>query len=247
MKTSSKCLDCYRKARAEYMRKFNSNPDNREKKNNRDKKRYNENKKEIREKINTEYHTNPEKRKKKQEQDKKYNEKVKADPVKLEKKRESGRKSTNKIRNTPDGLEKSRAQCRKYGKNNRDKINSRRKERRKNNEQERLADNLRHAVRRVIKSAGIQKTWKGEITKELTSSILLKIGPRPDDTYHLDHIIPISLFDLTKKEHRDLANSPDNLRWLPGKENLEKSDSIVLEIIKSSQELINIAKQINLI
>lgn len=172
---------------------------------------------------------------------------INEDPVKLEKKRESGRKSANKIRNTPDGLEKSRAQCRNYGKNNRDKINSRRKERRRNNEQERLADNLRHSVRRVIKSAGVQKTWKGEITKELTSSILLKIGPRPDDTYHLDHIIPISLFDLTKKEHRDLANSPDNLRWLPGNENLEKSDSIVLEIIKSSQELINIAKQINLI
>lgn len=163
MKTSSKCLDCHRKKRAEYMRKFNAKPENREKK------------------------------------------------------------------------------------NNRDKINSRRKERRRNNEQERLADNLRHSVRRVIKSAGVQKTWKGEITKELTSSILLKIGPRPDDTYHLDHIIPISLFDLTKKEHRDLANSPDNLRWLPGNENLEKSDSIVLEIIKSSQELINIAKQINLI
>lgn len=247
MKNSSKCLNCHRKEKAEYMKKYNSIPKNKQNKKKRDSEYYNKNKKEIREKTNNEYHTNPEKRLKKQEQDKKYIEKVKSDPIKLEKRRESSRKSKRKIRNTTDGLKKSREQCREYGKNNRDKINKRRRERRKNNDQERIADNLRKSIRRIISSQGIKKTWKGEITKELSQEIFDKLGPRPNESYHLDHIIPISVFDLTKKEHRILANSPDNLRWLEGEENLEKSNLILLELINSSEELISIAKQIGIL
>jgi len=265
MKTKTKCKECHKKKRAEYMRNYNAVPENNEKRNkNRrdiqhsdplakekkresDKKYYEKNKQEIRAKYNHEYHTNPLAKEKKRESDKKYSEQVKNDPVKLEKRRESARKSAKKRRSTPEGIEKAREQKRRYCKNNRTKINDYRKEQRKTNEQFRLADNLRKAVRRVISAHGIQKTWKGEITKELTQAIIDKLGPRPTPDHHLDHIIPITAFDLRLKEHRTMANDPENLRWLLGLENLSKKDKIDLDLINESPTLICFAKLIGII
>jgi hypothetical protein len=78
-------------------------------------------------------------------------------------------------------------------------------------------------------------------------AILNKLGPRPDKTFHLDHIIPLSVFDLTKKEHRLLANSPSNVQWLPELENCSKNDYIDLDLIRSSPELLKIAQTIGLV
>ena len=99
---------------------------------------------------------------------------------------------------------------------------------------------------KILNKQGIQKTWRGEISQELTMAIINKLGPRPDSSFHLDHIIPLSVFDLTKKEHRLLANSPENLRWLPGEENCSKNDFIDWPLIKSNPDLLNIAQIIGL-
>jgi hypothetical protein len=64
--------------------------------------------------------------------------------------------------------------------------------------------------------------------------------------YHIDHIIPISVFDCDNVEHIKLAHSPENLRWLIGKENLEKSDKIIWELIEASPKLLEIASKIGL-
>lgn len=75
------------------------------------------------------------------------------------------------------------------------------------------------------------------------NKIFNKIGPRPKD-HHLDHIIPISKFDLNDPEHVKAAWSADNLRWLQGRENILKRDSIIFELF--TPELTEIAKMIGL-
>ena len=56
---------------------------------------------------------------------------------------------------------------------------------------------------------------------------------------HLDHIIPISIFDLDNPEHVRLAHLPRNLQWLPGSENIHKSDDI-LDYVYENSELVYI-------
>jgi hypothetical protein len=70
-------------------------------------------------------------------------------------------------------------------------------------------------------------------------AIFDKLGPRPGKEYHMDHIIPVSVFDFDISEHVRLATSPENLRWLVGGENLEKRASLIDEIYENP-ELVNI-------
>ncbi len=79
------------------------------------------------------------------------------------------------------------------------------------------------------------------------SEIFKKLGPRPYKNMHIDHIIPLAAFDLDNPEHVRLAHQPENLRWLPEKENLSKNDSIDIELICCSLKLLAIAKLIGLI
>lgn len=89
------------------------------------------------------------------------------------------------------------------------------------------------------------KNGKTETCKEYGidfEAIYKKIGPKPGKNYHLDHIIPISLFQFDNKEHVRLAHCPENLRWIPGKENLEKAYKIIPELIKGNVVLEEICK-----
>lgn len=89
------------------------------------------------------------------------------------------------------------------------------------------------------------KNGKTETCKEYGidfEAIYKKVGPKPGKEYHLDHIIPISLFQFDNKEHVRLAHSPENLRWIPGKENLEKAYKIIPELIKGNRVLEEICK-----
>jgi len=54
--------------------------------------------------------------------------------------------------------------------------------------------------------------------------IYTKVGPRPDIRYHLDHIVPLSAFDLSDERQITEAFSPENLQWLKGIENIRKSN-----------------------
>lgn len=75
-------------------------------------------------------------------------------------------------------------------------------------------------------------------------SIFDAIGPRPSDDYHLDHIIPISKFNLDIPEHVRLAHMPCNLRWISSFENISKNDKILIELF--NQDLKEIATIIGL-
>lgn len=77
-------------------------------------------------------------------------------------------------------------------------------------------------------------------------AIYNKIGPKPEGNYHLDHIIPVSVFDFDIHEHVKLCNSPENLRWVPGEENLEKWNKIYVDLIEADEKLIRICEVIGL-
>jgi len=65
------------------------------------------------------------------------------------------------------------------------------------------------------------------------SAIYSRIGPRPSKKHHLDHIIPLTLFNLSNPEHVRLANIPNNLRWVKSEVNLKKNKSIQIDLISS--------------
>jgi hypothetical protein len=131
--------------------------------------------------------------------------------------------------------EKVRASENKYYKNNRDKIISRKMEFRRNNIQDRLSNNLRKGIGRVIKG---QKG--GSAVKDLGCSIEdfviyieLKFLPGMNwDNYgkygwHIDHIVPLVSFDLTDREQFLKACHYTNLQPLWAKDNLSKGAKII--------------------
>ena len=85
-----------------------------------------------------------------------------------------------------------------------------------------LANALRDVIRTYVKTGKIvnrkQKYnigWKG-IIKQLTPF------PKDISKYHIDHIIPLSRFDLTNWEQIQLAFAPENHRWLTAEENMKR-------------------------
>jgi len=86
----------------------------------------------------------------------------------------------------------------------------------------RLGSSLGKVIRDYIKTGKVSNPlphlmidWKG-IIKVLTPI------PKPRSAYHVDHIIPLYKFDLSKIEHIHLAFAPENHRWLLIKDNLSR-------------------------
>lgn len=50
--------------------------------------------------------------------------------------------------------------------------------------------------------------------------------------YHIDHIIPCAVYDFNNPEEIKLCWQPENLRIIPAKENLEKSDKLDFDLIE---------------
>lgn len=48
--------------------------------------------------------------------------------------------------------------------------------------------------------------------------------PIPSPDWHIDHLLPVSTFDLFANGVRAHVNAPENVRWLTAKENLIKND-----------------------
>lgn len=262
MKTKYKCICCHKKIQAEYVKEYHKNnpekkkearkkylsdPEKHEAKIKHDREYYEKNKEDIRNKINEEYKNNPEKKAIKRESDKKYYEQIKNDPEKKAKRNAYNRELAKQARLDPQKADIMRKNRRESAKRCRTKINEYRREKRKTDDNFRMADNLRHGLKRVLKIYGQEKNFSSLINRELCARIIEKIGDRPSDKYHLDHIIPLTAFNLTIDRHRELANSPENLRWLLAEENLSKKDKIDLQLIYCSLSLTSIAKEIGII
>jgi len=104
------------------------------------------------------------------------------------------------------------------------------KQKRIDNPQYKLTDNLRSRIRKAMR---FQWTGKKSSTAELLGmsgkefyEYFLSLGYNKD-TDTIDHIIPISRFDLTKHEHQLIACHYLNLRPLSHFENYSKSDTLL--------------------
>jgi len=78
-----------------------------------------------------------------------------------------------------------------------------------------LKSNLKNGKTKLLKEYGIN-----------IGLIIEHLGNPPQDgkVYHIDHIFPVSAFDLNDPEHIKLCWHPDNLQWLEASENCEKND-----------------------
>lgn len=92
---------------------------------------------------------------------------------------------------------------------------------------------LRGALRGRMRTAFQQFSETGKVTtaKEYGvdfGAVIEGLGPCPGDRkdFHVDHIIPLSMFDFDDPEHVRLAFAPENHRWLPRSENFRKHNSL---------------------
>lgn len=109
----------------------------------------------------------------------------------------------------------------------------------------------KHRIRSIISSV-FRRAGKKKIAKtvyygidvkaiaEYLELLALQIGKSfkwmCENNYHIDHIIPVSLYDHNNKEDFRNCNNPSNLRWLPAKENLSRNNKLRpedIEIIKT--------------
>lgn len=129
----------------------------------------------------------------------------------------------------------------RYYKNNFEKIKKRRRIWMKKNRKENLKANLNHKVSgEILKSLKRNKNgWHWEDLVGYTSNDLIrhlnKTMPKGYNwqdymggKLHIDHIIPISVFNFTKSEHIDFRRcwALKNLRLLSARENMSKHNKL---------------------
>ena len=110
-------------------------------------------------------------------------------------------------------------------KSNREKRVEYIKNKKKSNVQFLILCRIRSHFNRSLKRYNITKTQTIDKYGIDIKAIIEKLGEPPNDgkVYHIDHILPVSAFDLTNPEHIRLCWHPDNLRWLEAKENIIKN------------------------
>ncbi len=85
----------------------------------------------------------------------------------------------------------------------------------------RLSALMRHALNIYTKAGKIKSSSKYGIDYQ---KIIEHLKPFPEDisSYHVDHIKPLCIFDLTDPEEIKKAFSPENHQWLLASENMSK-------------------------
>lgn len=108
-------------------------------------------------------------------------------------------------------------------------INEKTKQKRINNIQYKLSDNMRARIRKALKNQSAKKT---KSTMDLVGCTGLELSyylnnlGYDKDTDHIDHIIPISRFNLIDPEHQLIACHYLNLQPLEASANIRKKDSL---------------------
>ncbi len=91
-------------------------------------------------------------------------------------------------------------------------------------------------LRGKVRQAFIRYTETGKILKASEygidyKAIIAHLGSHPNTRgiqgdFHIDHIIPVSAFDLTDLDQVKIAFAPSNHRWLKAHDNLAKHSKI---------------------
>jgi len=121
-------------------------------------------------------------------------------------------------------IEKCKEYNKKYTKKNRHKRNAYFNNKYRNDVQFKilinLKNNLRSAIRKYDKTGKISKSKNSAIDYK---SIIEHLKPFPDiSKFSIDHIIPLSAFDLTNINDVKIAFAPTNHQWLTISENASK-------------------------
>lgn len=144
--------------------------------------------------------------------------------------------------------ENNREKAKEYSESYKQRRNEKRRLRYNNDSLYKIECSIRTNLKQAFKL--YSKNGKTKSCKEYEidfKAIFDKIGYKDDITMHLDHIIPLSVFDLDNPNHIRLAHLPCNLRWLNATENIQKSDNIDMQLIRCSLALTIIAQEIGLI
>jgi len=96
---------------------------------------------------------------------------------------------------------------------------------RQTDDKSKLIENIRCRTRKILRIQSAKKTTRmaqliGTSGNELYNYLFPE--GKPKYQYHIDHIIPLSRFDLKIKEHQLIALHYYNLQILPYEENLKK-------------------------
>jgi hypothetical protein len=146
-----------------------------------------------------------------------------------------------KRKNHADGLSYICKVCfAEYNNDNKSRRQKRRKERYKKDEEYRiktcLSSNLRIVLKRnsgskngSILSAPYLNCTQEELFERLQST---RDPKWTDEKLHVDHIIPVSLFDHKDKIEIKKCWNLRNLRYLPAAENISKSNTLDIKLIK---------------
>lgn len=157
-------------------------------------------------------------------------------------------KRAEKVSNYENIMNARKERKRERDRNNSGRKTDRRKERRHTDTKYRAKMCMRSVLWHAYKAysvKGKQISTRGIISEDALNHLN---STKPIGTnYHIDHIIPISVFNVDDIEHLKLAHLPENLRWIEASENMRKRDSIDWSLIESSEVLSNIAKEIGLV
>lgn len=173
-----------------------------------------------------------------------YNEKLKRNPENIKKRRERDKKNYWKDRKKakskykkyiqkPGVKEKRRKYNKKWCENNPEYHKEYHKEyqriRKQKDKNFKIACNLRiciwSALKKYSKTGKIMSSKKYGIDYKAIIEHL-KPFPKNIENYEVDHIIPLSKFDLNSLKHVKIAFSPENHQWLTKRQNRIKSNKL---------------------
>lgn len=126
-----------------------------------------------------------------------------------------------------------RKRCRLEKKSNRAHYTKYMREKRQNDINFLIASRLRRRLLSAFKSKGLSKKKTSikygidyeDIVRHLNNTIPKDYHKNPKK-YCMDHIIPLSVFDLKKDSEVRKAQSKENIQWLTVKDNIQKRDKL---------------------
>lgn len=132
---------------------------------------------------------------------------------------------------------RARDRAMEWRKNNREEINRKKRERRQNDIGFRIACNLRKRLSFLVRKASISKTEQTldllgcpmpDFLEYLKSKFSNGMSFENYGEWHLDHILPCDMFDLTIRGDRERCFHYTNLQPLWASENRIKSNKLIL-------------------
>lgn len=115
-------------------------------------------------------------------------------------------------------------------KKNKDKVNDYQKKWNKQKRKTSKNFNIKCRLRANLRKRVLFNYYKKNKYNLDYNAIIEHLKPFPNNiaNYHIDHIIPLSSFDLTNKDELEKAIAPENHQWLLKHDNLVKSNKVII-------------------